>query len=409
MNSVITARGIGKRYQLGEHLRHNTLRDAMRAAFHRPPSGRAEDFWALKDVSFDIQQGEVIGVIGRNGAGKSTLLKVLSQITEPTEGDIRIRGRVASLLEVGTGFHPELSGRENVFLNGAILGMTRREIKASFSAIAEFAGVEKFLDTPVKRYSSGMYVRLAFAVAAHLNPEILLVDEVLAVGDASFQKKCLGKMDDVARSGRTILFVSHNMAAVESLCAKTLLLERGRVAAFGGTRDVIDQYLAGGSVSAAETDLRSHAGRPSGRDALMSSFRILDRDGGLSPQTGLDEDVVFEVQGITQKKILDAALNIQIMKPGGQRVATCYSRYQYPERIDLEGSFSFACRMSHCRLMPGMYMLTLILNGPGGPVDLIEGIPWEVVSRDIYGTGRVLPPGTGFYLPEVKWSAETYA
>jgi len=409
MNTVITARGIGKRYQLGEHLRHNTLRDALRAAIHRPPPAGSGDFWALKEVSFEIQRGEVVGVIGRNGAGKSTLLKILSQITDPTEGEIRIRGRVASLLEVGTGFHPELSGRENVYLNGAILGMTRREISASFSDIAAFAGVEKFLDTPVKRYSSGMYVRLAFAVAAHLNPEILLVDEVLAVGDASFQKKCIGKMDDVARSGRTILFVSHNMAAVESLCAKTLLLDRGRVVAFGDTREVIDQYLSGASAAASETDLRNHPGRPAGKMPLMSAFRLLNGGGGPAPQTGLGEDIVFEVSGMTQETVLDAALNIQIMKPGGQRVATCYSRYQYPARIDLNGKFVFSCRMGNCRLMPGMYMLTLILNGPGGPIDMIEGIPWEVVSRDIYGTGRVLPSGTGFYLPEVEWSAKSNA
>jgi lipopolysaccharide transport system ATP-binding protein len=202
-----------------------------------------EEFWALKDVSFDVRRGDVVGVIGRNGAGKSTLLKVLSRITEPTEGRIRIQGRVASLLEVGTGFHPELTGRENIYLNGAILGMTRGEIKSKFDEIVAFAEVERFLDTPVKRYSSGMYVRLAFAVAAHLEPEILVVDEVLAVGDAEFQKKCLGKMKDVAGHGRTVLFVSHNMAAVRALCSKALLLRSGRLALAGNTDDVILHYV----------------------------------------------------------------------------------------------------------------------------------------------------------------------
>lgn len=411
MSSVITARQVGKRYHLGETLRHNTLRDQLREGLRKRKVHRrgGEEFWALRDVSFDVQQGEVIGVIGRNGAGKSTLLKILSQITEPTEGEVRIRGRVASLLEVGTGFHPELSGRENVFMNGAILGMSRREIRANFDAIVEFAGVEKFIDTPVKRYSSGMHVRLAFAVAAHLNPEILLVDEVLAVGDAAFQKKCLGKMDDVAHSGRTILFVSHNMAAVESLCSKTLLIEKGHAVAFGDTRSVIDQYLSGESVASADIDLSSHPGRAPKMLSLMRRFRCTNAAGEAAPQTGIGEDVVFDVSGHSPDVIPDAALNIQIVKPGGQRVATCYSRYQYAGRVDVKNGFVFTCRMNNCRLMPGMYSLNLILNGPGGPVDLIEGIPWEVVARDVYGTGRVLPPGTGVYLPETQWSVSSDA
>ena len=201
------------------------------------------DFWALRDVSFDVQQGEVLGIIGRNGAGKSTLLKILSRITEPTAGRVTLRGRVASLLEVGTGFHPELTGRENIFLNGAILGMSRAEIRRKFDEIVAFAEVEQFLDTPVKRYSSGMYVRLAFAVAAHLEPEILVVDEVLAVGDAEFQKKCLGKMGEVAKGGRTVLFVSHNMAAIRRLCSRVILLKNGRITQSGNVNQCIDTYL----------------------------------------------------------------------------------------------------------------------------------------------------------------------
>jgi len=245
---VISVHGLGKRYTLGS-ARHDTLRDQLvdaASSLLRSNARQAEEtsFWALKDVSFDVQPGEVIGVIGRNGAGKSTLLKVLSQITEPTEGEIRIRGRLASLLEVGTGFHPELTGRENIFLNGVILGMTQAEIRKKFDEIVAFSEVEKFLDTPVKRYSSGMYVRLAFAVAAHLEPEILVVDEVLAVGDAQFQNKCLGKMQDVAqKQGRTVLFVSHNMSAVQVLCGRCLHLKQGRVIGYGDVPGQINAYL----------------------------------------------------------------------------------------------------------------------------------------------------------------------
>ena len=231
---VILVENLGKRYVIGHQVRHDTLRDALGHGFRglwssvrgqRAHGRSSEDFWALRDVSFQVQRGEVVGIIGRNGAGKSTLLKILSRITEPTQGRVELRGRVASLLEVGTGFHPELSGRENIFLNGAILGMSRAEIRRKFDEIVAFAEVEKFLDTPVKHYSSGMYVRLAFAVAAHLEPEILIVDEVLAVGDAQFQEKCLGKMREVSRQdGRTVLLVSHNMSVILSLCQRALLL-----------------------------------------------------------------------------------------------------------------------------------------------------------------------------------------
>ena len=246
---IISVRNLSKRYTIGS-ARHDTLRDQIVDAAssllrtkQREQSSETS-FWALKDVSFDVQPGEVIGVIGRNGAGKSTLLKVLSQITEPTEGEIRIKGRLASLLEVGTGFHPELTGRENIFLNGVILGMTKAEIRKKFDEIVAFSEVEKFLDTPVKRYSSGMYVRLAFAVAAHLEPEILVVDEVLAVGDAQFQNKCLGKMQDVAqKQGRTVLFVSHNMSAVQVLCGRCLHLKQGGVIGYGSVPEQINLYL----------------------------------------------------------------------------------------------------------------------------------------------------------------------
>src|SRR4051794_6293979 len=253
---VINVRGLGKAYRIGMvNPKHTNFRETVTELAKQPfkrmrkydddfTKDAADTYWALKDVSFEVGQGEVLGVIGRNGAGKSTLLKLLSRITEPTEGEARIKGRVSSLLEVGTGFHPELTGRENIFLNGAILGMKRVEIKAKFDEIVAFSEVEKFLDTPVKRYSSGMYVRLAFAVAAHLDPEVLIVDEVLAVGDATFQKKCLGKMGDVMRQGRTVLFVSHNMDAVTNLCTHVVLVNKGQVSERLAPEEGVKEYLS---------------------------------------------------------------------------------------------------------------------------------------------------------------------
>jgi lipopolysaccharide transport system ATP-binding protein len=242
---AVSVRGVSKSYTIShDKEKHTTLVGAILARLKDPlRRPERETFWALKDVSFDIKKGDVVGIIGRNGAGKSTLLKILSRITEPTTGEIHVFGRIGSLLEVGTGFHPELTGRENVFLNGAILGMSKAEIRKQFDAIVDFAGVEKFLDTPVKRYSSGMYVRLAFAVAAHLNPEILIVDEVLAVGDAEFQKKCLGKMKDVSSQGRTVIFVSHNMTAVGQLCSEAIMLRAGRIVVTGPVDEVIPRYF----------------------------------------------------------------------------------------------------------------------------------------------------------------------
>ncbi len=258
MSSIIEVKNLSKSYTISHEgkEKYTTLRDVVSKkakklfsfsnSLKSESNGTKEEFWALKDVNFEIAKGERVGIIGRNGAGKSTLLKILSRIVEPTSGSIKIKGRVASLLEVGTGFHPELSGRENIFLNGAILGMSRSEIRKHFDAIVDFAEIEKFLDTPVKRYSSGMYVRLAFAVAAHLEPEILIIDEVLAVGDAQFQKKCLGKMEDVSMNeGRTVLFVSHNMAAIKSLCTKGMVLEKGSVAAVSNIENVVSYYLSG--------------------------------------------------------------------------------------------------------------------------------------------------------------------
>ncbi|MCA1614282.1 MAG: ABC transporter ATP-binding protein, partial [Acidobacteria bacterium] len=268
---MIKVEGISKSYRLGaRQAAYATLRDSIAGALRAPFTRRAprETVWALHDVTFEVEPGEVVGVVGRNGAGKSTLLKVLSRITEPTGGRVELYGRVGSLLEVGTGFHPELSGRDNIYFSGAILGMRREEIARKFDEIVSFAEVEKFIDTPVKHYSSGMYMRLAFAVAAHLEPEILLVDEVLAVGDASFQQKCLGKMGEVARAGRTVLFVSHNMTAVNQLCPRTIMLSDGRVARAGPTAEVVPEYLKAGSGGGGGEWVWEDAARAPGNDRV---------------------------------------------------------------------------------------------------------------------------------------------
>lgn len=280
---VIKVENISKKYILG-HKRSQvkgTFRDVVAESFSNIFSGKKKDdqtkeeFWALKDVNFEVQQGDRLGIVGHNGAGKSTLLKILSRITDPTEGKIKVTGRVASLLEVGTGFHPELTGRENIFLNGAILGMKRHEIRKSFDAIVDFAGIEKFLDTPVKRYSSGMYVRLGFAIAAHLEPEILIIDEVLAVGDADFQKKCLGKMRDVSESGRTLLFVSHNLTAIQSLCNKSLYFEKGRLVEHGETSQIVSSYLSKVSYKQLERSWENIEDAPGNDQVRVKSFKIV--------------------------------------------------------------------------------------------------------------------------------------
>ncbi|MBC8145239.1 MAG: ATP-binding cassette domain-containing protein [bacterium] len=281
VQTAIQVEKLSKRYRIGiAPERYRTIRDAITGAFrsigNRSERQKDSTFWALRDVSFNIEQGEVVGIIGRNGAGKSTLLKILSRITEPTEGRVAIRGRAGSLLEVGTGFHPELSGRENIFLNGAILGMRRDEIARQFDAIVDFAEIGQFLDTPVKRYSSGMYVRLAFAVAAHLDPEILIVDEVLAVGDASFQKKCLGKLGEVARAGRTVLFVSHNLVAVERLCTRAIRLEKGQMIDDGNPTEVVASYLAGGFAPVTESIWETQMDAPGNEMVRLRRVAVYD-------------------------------------------------------------------------------------------------------------------------------------
>ena len=331
MASVISVENLSKKYIIGhqKQARYSSLREVLTEGakrfahklihpFAAPENDPThEEFWALKDVSFDIQQGDRVGIIGRNGAGKSTLLKILSRITEPTSGKVSIKGRVASLLEVGTGFHPELSGRENIFLNGAILGMSKAEIKKKFDEIVAFAEVEKFLDTPVKRYSSGMYVRLAFAVAAHLEPEILIVDEVLAVGDAQFQKKCLGKMDEAGREGRTILFVSHNMGVISQLCPTCVWLNKGEIRNIGQTGDVVNAYMLNGT-SELSGEI-TFADDPE-KIVQLKKMTLLDREGNVAQKFDCDNpiNIKFDIQ--IRKQLPGLYGYIGIYKPDGTQV-----------------------------------------------------------------------------------------
>jgi lipopolysaccharide transport system ATP-binding protein len=412
-DTVISVEKLSKRYLVGHRStkreRYTALRDVIaREArnFTRKAidafRGRqivqgdeVEEFWALKDVSFEVKRGEVVGIIGRNGAGKSTLLKILSRITEPTEGRVRLRGRVASLLEVGTGFHPELTGRENIFLNGAILGMTRREIRSKFDEIVGFAEVEKFLDTPVKHYSSGMYVRLAFAVAAHLEPDILVVDEVLAVGDAEFQKKCLGKMGEVARGGRTVLFVSHNTSAVQSLCEKTMFIQNGRVAVFGPSSNVITRYLAatgGGPVSEGDLTRLRRSGEGNIRFRRIKTF---DRDGRLLPRPRAGEEVIIliEFDG-TRVDRGSARLVIIFYDAMETPLFVCGNETSFNEPLQIGAGDKVTCRIQRFPLDAGRYKIGLFLERNGVVEDwLQEFIPIDVAEGSFFRASCNLPTG----------------
>jgi len=428
---AISVENLGKEYRIGTRERHDTLRDAIagrlrRRPDHRPqttdhgpssmvhgPSGgpssmvhgpASETFWALRDVSFEVRRGEVVGVIGRNGAGKSTLLKILSRITEPTTGRAVIHGRVGSLLEVGTGFHPELTGRENIYLNGAILGMRRGEIDRRFDEIVAFSEIEKFLDTPVKRYSSGMYVRLAFAVAAHLEPEVLIVDEVLAVGDAAFQKKCLGKMGDVAGEGRTVIFVSHNMAAVERLCETSMLLSDGRIIYTGPTNEAVDAYLGsaaalhGGTVSLADHAARLPKYSPILQELKMGTDRCMPSD-TLYP----DEALIVRLTIDTDRLITSPRLAIAIEDSLGRRILTVASYFDSEPLPGLEGRCQVECRIPSVDLGEGLYLISVSVGTKSeGLLDSVDGAAWfEVMWRNSCLGGE---PYGSFYGPVLKKS-----
>lgn len=406
MKPIISAENLAKQYQIGTRQEYSTLRDMLVETLSAPIQRlrrrtNGQSFWALKDVNFEITQGEVVGIVGRNGAGKSTLLKVLSRITEPTLGCVKLYGRVGSLLEVGTGFHPELTGRENIFLNGAILGMARREIARKFDEIVSFAEIERFIDTPVKRYSSGMYTRLAFAVAAHLEPEILLVDEVLAVGDASFQKKCLGKMSEIAGKGRTVLFVSHNMAAVSQLCTRAMLLRDGRITRAGPTQEVVADYFKAGSEGGGEKTWDDPA-RPPGNDRIRLRAVRTTCGGAVTSEIDIDKEVSVEVDFWNYQpgtRNLCVSINLQnstgltVLSTANTPAANLLQDEEWFNRPHEAGLFRSTCTLPANFLNDGVYYITVYVLSLG-PIAVEAEAP-QVLCFNVIDTGAMREAGVG--------------
>lgn len=423
-NTAISIEHLGKKYRVrstSAERSYQTLRDVIaqkcaapfRAIFDKSTgkgsspenlhASSVEDFWALRNVSFEVSRGEVVGIIGRNGAGKSTLLKILSRITEPTEGRVRVRGRVASLLEVGTGFHAELTGRENIFLNGAVLGMSRAEIARKFDEITAFAEVSKFLDTPVKRYSSGMYVRLAFAVAAHLEPEILVVDEVLAVGDAQFQSRCLGKMQDIVRKDhRTVLFVSHNLGAVSKLCQRCLLLDSGEVACAGPTEEVVARYL--------ELSLEGHTGsvalEKGNSEAYFTKVAIFDADGHSSTNISVVSGLSLQLEYVVFDRVPGLEVSISVYDSSGSKVFGSSLSSSQPESFYHEpGQYVATAAVPGNFLAPGAYSITAGLHQPN--IRFLD-LRQQVLGFSVLETGsdeyRQGGQGLGSVLVALDWT-----
>ena len=402
-----------KRYRIGERAPYRTLRGVLNRALappflrRRPARAEAEDYvWAVNDVTFDVEQGEVLGLIGRNGAGKSTLLKLIARITEPTSGHAEVRGVLGALLEVGTGFHLELTGRENIYLNGAILGMRRAAINRRFDEIVDFSGVERFLDTPVKHYSSGMFLRLAFSVAAHLEPDILVVDEVLAVGDAEFQRKCLGKVHDVSSEGRTVLLVSHNLAAVTGLCSRTVWLDQGGVAAIGETEDVVRRYLAA-SEAGAGGDLAERRDREGTGRLRFTAFRVESADGAPVQAVMSGDSVRLVAEYAAEPGIRDVTARFQLTNSLGHVVLTFWTeaagqRFEAPPergRIIAE-----APRLP---LLADHYTVTLWAGVQGHTADQIDAGYIDVADGDFYGTGKSMQGHRhGVFQVEHSWRIE---
>jgi lipopolysaccharide transport system ATP-binding protein len=415
---IIEVQGIGKRYWLhGRGRGYRTLRDTltetvakpaawMRSAFgHAGAAGGREaeraQFWALRDVSFDVAHGEVVGIIGRNGAGKSTLLKVLSRITEPTTGMAKVYGRVGSLLEVGTGFHPELSGRENIFLNGSILGMRKTEIARKFDEIVAFAEIEKFIDEPVKRYSSGMYMRLAFSVAAHLEPEVLFIDEVLAVGDAAFQKKCLGKMGSISKAGRTVLFVSHNMSAVQSLCTRAVWLNGGRVHDFGDTRPVVARYLQTAARSASEEQWKTPAEAPGNDKVRLKRVAVV----GGGRETPITVETPFRIEIEFWNYLEGATLNAAVEIFNHEEICV-FSSFSLPREVE-PGLVKAVCNVPGNLLNDSMYRAKVFIVRDAREQLLVrDSVMFEAhdVEREVAYFGK----WTGVVRPSLEWTTETW-
>jgi len=423
MRPAIRIDGVGKRYSIAEVDRdarfgYRTLRETLTGLAYAPirrwrnggNNSTRNEFWALRDVSFDIQPGEVVGIIGRNGAGKSTLLKILSRITKPTLGEVALRGRVGSLLEVGTGFHPELTGRENIYLNGSILGMKRREIDRQFDEIVVFAGIEQFLDTPIKRYSSGMYVRLAFAVAAHLNPEILIVDEVLAVGDQAFQRKCIGRMGEIATSGRTVLLVSHDLPMLAKLSTSAVWLDRGQVMEAGAPSEVIAHYCELASRAgepSARASLVEHSGRRFGMSQLLRSITLRDPSGNLTTSVPLGGNLIVDIEFAGLVGRSDHKIIVDICDVFGTVLARAHSIIQ--SAIDLTGvrKARARCVVEDIRFLPDDYMLNVALAGGMDDLDRIDkAISFSILPADLYGTGRIPRRMDGNFALAARWELE---
>lgn len=407
---MIEVKGLSKKYRISHEQKagYRSFRDDLAALFTKPLSlvtGKretSEEFWALNDISFSVERGEVLGIIGRNGSGKSTLLKILSRITDPTSGTAILRGKTASLLEVGTGFHPELTGRENIYFNGSILGMSKREITRKFAEIVAFAEVEKFLDTPVKFYSSGMYVRLAFAVAAHLEPEVLIVDEVLAVGDAQFQKKCLGKMKTVSKEGRTVLFVSHNMETVRQLCNRVILLENGKISSDGSTTQVTNQYS--GHFENAKSSFQFEP--ISGKEAQFSELKILDSAGRPSSVIKAGQPWNLSIDYQINQPLRNALLIVEVQSDGYETIYFTSDSDQASEILPkVRGKYHAEINFDRFHLNPGNYFMRVSLQSPGQSMyhevnDLsltIEPNPSDI--RGGYFGGRYF----GFTYDKVDW------
>lgn len=424
-DAVIRVEGLGKRYRLGASSpAYRTLRETLvesagaplrlgrRMLSRQPLRAERVEFWALRDVGFQVRRGEVLGVVGRNGAGKSTLLKLLSRITEPTEGELRIRGRLAALLEVGTGFHPELTGRENVFLNGAILGMSRRDILRRFDEIVEFAEVEKFIDTQVKHYSSGMYLRLAFSVAAHLEPDILVVDEVLAVGDARFQDKCLGRMRDIHDADRTVVMVSHNMTTILSLCTRCLLIDGGRIVRSGSPSEIADAYLSTASGTLLTgLDRLERRGRGGVR---FTHFSAKGADGMplTELRTGSDCTLAVAYASTGGETLTNCSVSVTVMDAMGQHLFSCTTEQQTRDSLDLPAVGVLHCRIPKLPLSAGHYYIVLFLEVSGEIEDwIIPGIRAAVVDGQYYADARRQYPdaaaGRGVLVPN-EWRIEAY-
>jgi len=375
----------------------------------RSVKGSSDLVWALKDINFEVKQSEVLGIIGKNGAGKSTLLKIISRVTGPTVGEIKVKGRIASLLEVGTGFHPDLTGRENVFLNGAILGMSKQEIRNKFDEIVTFSGVERYIDTPVKRYSSGMYVRLAFAVAAHLEPEILIVDEVLAVGDVEFQKKCLGKMKDVSREGRTVLFVSHNMPSIRALCSSVMIMEHGKTIGYGETNEMIAKYLSAGleNINNSEGIIPPKLSIHNTGDAKFKKLLVLNTSGISKNEFFFKEKISVLMHLEIVKNLEDVLIFVFLVNSFGEKVLMAVDNEFYKPSNYSKGLHEISVNFNE-ELMPGDYSIGLALGyyHTGSSIDYIESFGNFKVIKETESGDMEYPWATihGYAQPKTKWS-----